>query len=208
MPLFSQRISGELWLNEGLNNPPQFDTDIRDIGTTTEEDRKIINELLMDTIWIISGMIYGFNVSWNPGNPLRSIDESFVIEPSGSIAWGDRKLSITAAVRDTGNLYVWLDYQPDAIQKNRIASWQGKNLSVASGSGEGSILKDNARRLAMETAIKEAMRRWLRAREYNRPRLVVGRAALTEFPSIGFREGNFTAKVSIALKIEVIPLGY
>ena len=158
MPLFSQRISGELWLNEGLNNPPQFDTDIRDIGTTTEEDRKIINELLMDTIWIISGMIYGFNVSWNPGNPLRSIDESFVIEPSGSIAWGDRKLSITAAVRDSGNLYVWMDYQPDAIQKNRIASWQGKNLSVASGSGEGSILKDNARRLAMETAIKEAMR--------------------------------------------------
>ena len=174
---------------------------VRETGELSEREEKALNILLEDARWAFSGMIYGYSVTWTPSSVARSVDEELLIEPLALIPRGDPRMKTVSVVRENDFIHILLEYTPDAIQESRLEGWNGEAYPAATGSGTAPI-NYGSRREAMEAAIKETLRAWLRVREYNRPRKVKGRVAFTEFPITGLSSGSIRAVVTLRMDLE------
>ncbi len=162
-----------------------------------EEDS--MDNLLEDARWIISGMIYGFNFTWIPSSIKRNVEEELVITPISLISRGDPSLKVPSVVEENGFIYVQLEYLPDATQQRRLAGWAEETYPASAGSASVSVMEKSSRRKAVEAAIKEAVHLWIREREYNKPREVSGKIALTEFPAVTMNSGHLKARVRVRM---------
>lgn len=174
---------------------------IRETGELSEREKNALDLLLEDARWVFSGMIYGYSVVWTPSSQSRSVEEELLIEPLALIPRGDPRMRTIAVVRENGFIFVLLEYDPDSTQERRLAGWNGQAFPAASGTGLIPISLDS-RRSAIEAAIREALRAWLRAREYNRPREIRGRVAFSEFPITGLSGSLLRAVVSLKMDLE------
>lgn len=174
---------------------------VRETGELSEREENALNVLLEDARWAFSGMIYGYSVTWTPSSVARSVDEELLIEPLALIPRGDPRMKTVSVVRENDFIYILLEYTPDATQESRLEGWNGEAFPSATGSGTAPI-NFGSRRDAMEAALKETLRAWLRAREYNRPREIKGRVAFTEFPITGLSSGSIRAVVTLRMDLE------
>ena len=194
-------LRGEFWVRRDMMDIHSPGANTRETGGYSDRERAEMETLLDDARWAFSGMIYGFEFTWTPGARGREVDEELVIEPLGLLPWGDPRLDILDVVEENGFLYVQLRYIPDETQQSRLEGWNSQAYPVASGAGEVRALS-SSRRDAMEQAIKESVRAWLRAREYNRPREVTGKVTFTEFPLISLRADSIRAAVSVRMILD------
>ncbi len=201
--LGAEPIRGEFWVRRDMMDIHAPGENFRESGEFSERETQAIETLLEDARWAFSGMIYGFNFTWTPSSIAREVGEELLIEPLGAIPWGDPRMRTAAVVVENGFIYVQLEYSPDATQESRLEGWDSQAFPVAAGSGEVRSLS-SSRRDALEQGIKEAVRAWLRVREYNRPREVTGRIALDTFPLTGLRANNI--KASVAVRMDLDPL--
>lgn len=174
---------------------------VRETGELSEREENALDLLLEDARWAFSGMIYGYSVTWTPSSLGRSVDEELLIEPLALIPRGDPGMRTIAVVRENGFIYVQLEYTTDSTQERRQAGWSGQAFPAASGSGMVPISLDS-RRAAIEAAIRDTIRSWLRVREYNRPREIRGRVAFTEFPLTGLSGSLLRAVVTLRMDLE------
>lgn len=158
--------------------------------------------LLEDARWAISGMIYGFNVTWTPPARNRGVEEILLVEPVASIPRGDPKFRTVATHQENGFLYVTFEYRPDAVQQRRLDGWAGQAFPAASGGGTAPVMGWDSRREAMNEAIRNTLREWLRAREFNRPREIQGRVAFLNFPTTSLSAGSIRAAVSLRMDLK------
>jgi len=167
--------------------------------------QQIVTMLLSEARFAFSGMIYGFNFNYTPSDPVRQVKEVFDLTPIAEVPWGDPRLSVLST-RSTADLFfAQITYRPADFQVFRLQGWQSNSNDHASGSGSASyLLGTPGRAAAVNAAIKNAIREYVRAREYNRPREIRGSLALLDPPRIGVQRGDYFAEVRIALDIRAI----
>ncbi len=208
--IFGQEVSNnyidlDLWteVTETLptvnNNNPSYLT-----------DNKIYHRTLEDALWIISGMLYGYTVSYTPLDLSRKVNENLEITPFASIPWGDNKLKIVDTWVKNGKFNMQVRYFPNEAQTVRIKLWTSNIYPNATGTGVESIFSGYKGRVkSIKTGIKEALRNYFRIRYINKPREINCKVLIKNPPYTTLDAGGYRSKVTIIIKLsEIIPYSY
>ena len=198
-------IELELW-TEVTETIPTIDETIKSYLT----DDEISHRVLEDAAWIISGMIYGFDVIYTPLDLARNVDEYLEVKPVASISWGDEKLEIVDSWINNGKFSLQIRYFPDVTQITRLKLWESNLFPDAEGVGNVSIFSGYQGRVeSVKAGIKEALRNYLRIRKKNKPREINCRVLLTEPPYTILDAGGYKSRIKITIRFtEVIPYAY
>ena len=163
--------------------------------------------LLEEARVLLSGMVYGWTFSYTPGDRARRVQEQFVLAPVAQIPWGNPRLRvIETEVTDT-RLWGRVSYSLDDEERRRRASWDSNLAALSTGLGTAPVRHgESARGEALESAIRDGIRRSLDARYLNKPREVTGELVLWTDPSVVTGSGTYTATATIKLLVrELIP---
>ena len=173
-------------------------------------DDEISHRVLEDAAWIISGMVYGFDVIYTPLDLARNVDEYLEVTPIASIPWGDEKLEIIDTWVSNGKFSLQVRYFPDDAQITRLKLWESNLFPNAEGIGNVSIFSGYQGRVrSIKTGIKEALRNYLRIRKTNKPREIRCRVLLSEVPYTILDAGGYKSRIKITIKFtEIIPYSY
>lgn len=159
--------------------------------------------LLEEARFVFSGMLYGFEFRYVPPDRERSVAAEFVLSPIAVIPWGVEQLTILDIRREENLMYGRLRYTLAAHEETRRDAWARSSVNRASGSGSAPrILGSVAKQSAIEDAVQNAVREYLRAHVYNKPREVSGRLVLSAAPRVILRSGEYQATVQIKLVIQ------
>ncbi len=192
-------LTAEFWL--------ELEPHIRVQGGTAETNDERIERLLREAQFVFSGMIYGFSFRYVPLDRRRGVEEELEVDPVATIKWGDPALSVVDARIDSGRHRALIRYNVGEKQRHWIDHWQSNIFERSTGYGRGNVFKgEDQKRRAVENGIREAIRNYLRPREYNKPKEIAGFAAFSEEPYIIIDEGFYKAKVLVKLDIRsVVP---
>ncbi len=186
----------------------EFSAETRPLIVETPEPptkEQIVRSLLEEARFTFSGMIYGFDFVYTPGDPLRKVADAFDLKPVAELRWGDPRMRVLDTRTESDLFFARITYRLADFQLPRWQGWQSNSLEHASGLGASSYLKGpTSRHAAVVEAIKNAIREHVRQRVYNRPREIRGSLALLESPHIIVREGNYEATVRIALDVKAV----
>ncbi len=164
-----------------------------------------ITQILKEAQFVFSGMLYGFDFVYRPGDPAREVAGLFKLTPVAEIPWGDPQLRVLQTRTDGSRLTASLLYSLAPFQERWKQSWDSNIFPTATGRGVGHYYGGFPQKLASyRDAIKEAIRGYLRARVYNRPREVAGEVALAGPPSTAIESGEFITTLTVKLKIDRI----
>lgn len=164
-------------------------------------------KVLIDAVWIISGMIYGFDVRYVPLDRERKIEEVFTIDPVYTIPFGDPALRITGSRFEQDRFFVEVRYDLADYQLRRLSLWNSNIYPGAEGLGTASFFKgEDARIESVKNGVKMALRNYLRLRIRNKPREITAKVLLDQSPYIVIDAGGYKAKTRVKLNVEkVIP---
>ncbi len=173
-------------------------------------DNEIYHRTLEDALWIISGMLYGYTVSYTPLDLSRKVIENLEITPFASIPWGDNKLKIVDTWVKNGKFNMQVRYFPNEAQTVRIKLWTSNIYPNATGTGVESIFSGYKGRVeSIKTGIKEALRNYFRIRYPNKPREINCKVLIKNPPYTTMDAGGYRSKVTIIIKLsEIIPYSY
>ncbi len=164
-----------------------------------------IKQILTEAQFVFGGMLYGFDFVYTPADPARGVADRFKLTPVAEIPWGDPGLHVLQTRTDGSRLFASLLYSLAPFQERWKQSWDSNLFPTASGRGSGSYYGGFPQKLASyRDAIKEAIRGYLRARVYNRPREVRGEVALEGSPSTIIESAKYFTTVTVKLKLDRI----
>ncbi len=198
-------IDMEIW-TEVTDTIPALDKD----ENSYLEKSEIYRRTLQDAVWIISGMIYGFDVTYTPLDLSRKVDEYLEITPLALIEWGDEKLEVVDTWFRNGKLSMQVRYFPDETQITRLKLWESNIFPDSEGIGVVSSFSGHHSRVeSIKEGIKESLRNYLRIRDTNKPREINCRVLFTEPPYTILDAGGYKSKVKITIRFsEIIPYSY
>jgi hypothetical protein len=156
---------------------------------------------------LLSGMVYGWSFFYVPGDKARRVEESFVLTPLAQIPWGNPRLrAIETEVAET-RLWGRFSYALDDQEKRRRASWDSNIAALSTGQGTAALQHGaGAREEALESAIRDAIRRSLDTRYLNKPREVTGELVLWTDPLVVARSGTYTTTATIKVMVrDLVP---
>ena len=162
---------------------------------------------LEEARYVFSAMIYGFTFAYTPYDAARQVDEMYVLQLHAEIPWGDSGLSV-AETRVDGNYFrVLIRYDPAEYQVRWIRMMGSNIYHNVPGRGTGNLFKGPEQKLAaINEAIKDGIRNYLRPRILNKPKEVRGNAVLDRVPYIVIDEGQYVVSAHIKIDIdEIIP---
>lgn len=166
---------------------------------------------LEEAAMLYSAMIYGWSFEYEIGEKARGIPEEFVLEPLGTIPFGDPGLRATDAEIREMRLYLWTDYRMTDAQKRRIQMWRTGTVRNVQALGKGPLgglveITDwlTIKKTTLEDAARAGVRDMLRGMERNRPKEARGYIALAEFPVYWIDAGYWT--VSARFRVELTGL--
>ncbi|MDR2468278.1 MAG: hypothetical protein LBD22_04875 [Spirochaetaceae bacterium] len=185
-----------------------------DLGINSPLDTETAsNWALEDTATAFSGMIYGWNFEYEPGERARQLGERLNLQPIGTVKADDARIKISDVSILDNVYYLWCDYHLAADQQNRLRAWNSAQTKGIKAMGHapltgpaGTSARTMIKAAALEDAIKQALRAELRSTERNRPRFVRGSIALAAFPLYRIFRGNWAAQASFRIRIdELVP---
>ena len=203
----SQQVSGQ-------NEPIYFgefwgEVDpVEEIAAGEQEANEArVKAILEDAVYAFSGMVYGFTFRYVPVDFRREVAEELEIAPAAEIPWGDPGLSVVESSFVNGRQRLLIRYITHPEQSSWIEYWNSNVFPASSGYAEGNLLLGKReKQAAIERAIREAIREYLKPREANKPREISGMFAFDSVPRIIIDEGSYKAIVSVKLDIrEVVP---
>jgi len=173
-------------------------------------DNEIYHRTLEDALWIISGMIYGYEVNYTPIDLSRKVAENLEVNPIASIAWGDDKLKIIDTWVKNGKFNMQVRYFPNEAQTVRMKLWTSNIYPNSSGTGVESIFSGYRGRVeSIKTGIKEALRNFFRLRYANKPREINCKVLIKNPPYTTLNAGGYRSRVTITIKlINLLPYSY
>ena len=171
---------------------------------------EIYRRTLEDSVWIISGMLYGFNVTYTPLDRTREVDEFLEVSPLSSIAWGDEQLEVVDTWFKNEKLFMQIRYFLNEAQITRLKLWESNIFPDAEGIGIVSVFSGYQGRVeSIKEGIKEALRNYLRIRNTNKPREIICKVLLNKPPYTILDAGGYRSKVRITIKLtEIAPYSY
>lgn len=180
------------------------------IGSTTEYPLSLGTAsriALEEAQHVFSAMVYGFAFVYTPYDSARQVDEIFTLELHAEIPWADEGLRVSQTQIKKSLFKVLIRYFPSGHQV-RWMRMMGSNIyHSAQGRGRGNLFKGADQKLtAIDEAIKDGIRNYLRPRILNKPKEVRGSVVLDRVPYIVIDEGQYVASVSIKIDVdEIIP---
>ncbi len=176
----------------------------------TTEDRIIHGEdstaevrLLQEARYTLSGIVYGWEFSYIPGDASRRVSERFTVDPIGQVPWGSAGLRVRDIRAVENTLHGQIDYTFTADEKARLSYWASFTTARSSGIGTAPLLEGTEGKIAaIENAIHRAVREYLRSRYPNRPREARGEVALIRPPRIRTVSGEYEARVTVSIDLQ------
>ncbi|MDA3851057.1 MAG: hypothetical protein PF447_07260 [Spirochaetaceae bacterium] len=218
IPLQAQTLlQGDFWLDAGLlgYSPWEMEDWIVPQNVGRYNDEEISGELypllLEDVRYILSAALYGWEVTYRPGDAARDVEEYFKIELNQQIPWGDPSLIITRSWQEESRFYIHAEYRLDDRENLRYQSTMSNRYQDSGGRAEGTAFTDNPRRVALEQSIKESLRHFLRPRVRNMPRQISGRVYLRNMPMFTAAPAGYTCQSMVKLDLDPLveyPIGY
>ncbi|MFP4619121.1 MAG: hypothetical protein ACLFMZ_09795 [Spirochaetaceae bacterium] len=199
----------ELW-TEYTTLIPNLEDGLRQEGRLEAfSEDEAIRRVLEEARVVISAMLYGYEVEYTPLDRARGMEERLVVEPIAQIERGDPGLRALDTRAADGRLYVRIRYDLKDHQIRRRNSWKSNTYPSVTASGSVSLSKGpQGKLLSFEEAVKEGLRAYLRPKEYNKPREIVGKVLFLDPPYTRLDAGGYHSKVRMKLKIdEVVPYG-
>ena len=125
------------------------------------------------------------------------------------IPWGDSRLSVVETSAENNRLFALIRYAPEEHQLRWLRMMNSNIYPRAAGRGRASLFGGPVEKYtAMQEAAKEAIRAYLRARVFNKPREVRGKLVFSETPHVIIDAGEYVASIRIRIDIdEIIPYG-
>lgn len=193
-------LRAEFWAeSEPVEVLPAEITDTAPKVTVPEE---VVRSLLEEGRRIFAGMIWGFEFRYVPYDKARGAAEELEILSLGEIPWGDPRLDASQSRLTGTQLRAYLEYRPDPTAAARKAAWEQATFQSSQGRGSAPLAGGReARRTALDQAVKEAFRELLRPVEKNKPREIRGVFAYDGSPRIVIAGGSYTAVVRIRVKV-------
>ena len=172
-------------------------------------EREAIERVLEEAQIVVSAMIYGYRVEYTPLDRARGVEEQFVLEAVARIERGDRRLQTMDSRRVEGRLYIRFRYDLSEDQILRRSLWGSNTIPSATATGTAPLREGyRGKFLSFEEAVKQGLRGYLRPREYNKPREIVGRVLFIEPPYTRINAGGYHSKLRMKLNLEeVLPYG-
>ncbi len=168
---------------------------------------EIAKRTLEDARWILSGMIYGFDVRYVPLDRERQVSEIFRVALSSEIPFGDPSLRVFKTWTENERFFIQIRYALQEFQQRRLRAWSSNIFPWAEGKGKAPLFNGRSGRLdAVKDGIKEALRGYLRLKIKNKPREIDARVILDQPPYITLQAGGYMARVRIKFSIKkVVP---
>ena len=164
---------------------------------------RALEYLLDEARFIFSGMIYGLRFVFVPSDRARDLPETFELSPIHQIPWGDPRLDVFSTHRDGTLVHAKLRYRPAEHEMVRLRGWGSTAVTATNGAGSSSIrLGLESRRLAIENAVMNAVREYLRSRHFNKPREATGFVAFEGAPRVYIDRGEYHARVAVKIRVE------
>ena len=196
LPVFNN----EFWFF--AEGDPLFNVMEKDKTEQEEAVNKKIKDLLDEAVFVYSGMIYGFSFTYTPSDLKRGVKEEFTIVPAATIPFGDPALSVKSTRKEKAKTFVKIEYRCEDRHKCWLDLWSSSAFPLVGGSGTSFANTGAASRIeAMEQAVKESVREYMRGRIHNKPKSITGNFVFKEAPVIMFAAGLYTASVKIKLDI-------
>ncbi|TVR00392.1 MAG: hypothetical protein EA403_11695 [Spirochaetaceae bacterium] len=165
----------------------------------------VVRQMLAEAQWTFSGMIYGYRFSYTPFDRRRGVEEQFTLEPIASIPWGDPELTVLATRQEGGRHLAQIQYVMVDHQARRHAAWQSRSVSRSAGTGQVSLWPGvEQKQLAVEDAVRMAVRERLRVMSPNKPAAAHGRVVLAAPPRIWILSGAYHASVHVRMDVDEI----
>jgi hypothetical protein len=175
-----------------------------DYPLSTEEAQR---RALEEARGILSGMIYGYRFRYTPGDAVRKIDEEFSMIPVAEILWADPNMRIADAYVEGSLLFVKVTYQLEDFQVARRRAWSSNSVEASTGIGSYSVFtapSPEAKRQALQDALKNAVREALRPVHFNKPREVSGEILIWNDPHTVIQSGTYTTRADVKLRVKEI----
>lgn len=173
--------------------------------TIIHGDRPAEERLLREAQYTLSGMIYGWNFVYTPEYADRGVKRYFEIEPVAGIEWGDPRLSLRATQGGENTLYGQIDFRLSSTDLARLDAWDDLSVARSVGIGGAPLQQGLTGKLtAIEEAIHQSVRDYLRSVTFNRPREVVGSVILERPPRVRTVSGTYEAQVRTRIFIDEI----
>ena len=156
---------------------------------------------------LMSGMVYGWDFSYTPGDKSRHVEESFHLTPTAQIPWGNPRLRVIETEVSETRLWGRISYSLDDGERRRRAAWDSNTATLSTGQGTAALQHGQGARMeALESAIRDAIRRSLDTRYLNKPREITGELVLWTDPLVVARSGTYTTTATVKLMVrELIP---
>jgi hypothetical protein len=175
---------------------------------------------LEDSALAFSGMIYGWDFEYSPGEVGRGRVEYLDLKPlplannntsetSAAIRAGDPRLRVTDTRIEDGVFFIFCDYRLSDEQRARLLARKSADVLRLSAVGyaplhgvAGTKTRCGIKFSALCDAMKRAIRGHLRLSLKNRPALVRGSIALESFPIYRIENGHWQATTRLVLRIK------
>jgi hypothetical protein len=156
---------------------------------------------------LFSSMVYGYSFTYVPSDAARKVSETFTLTPVAEIPWGSRGVEILETTLEDKRLYARIAYTLTDAEAKRREAWDSSAVAMSTGSGKGSLFKGSPDKItALNNAMKDAIRSYLRSRVLNKPREVRGEIVLWEDPQTVERAGEYIATAKVRLRVtELVP---
>lgn len=183
----------------------EFDPIVAD-GSERPIPREVVLERLLNEIqFTVSGMVYGYRFEYVPGDSSRGVAESFTLEPFASIVRGDRALTVYQTWVDGDRLVARVGYEVHPEQMAWFEGWHSGATARSTGTGTSSLFLGPSKKTdAVSDAVRDAVRQHVREQVFNRPLRITGAALLADDPLFSVYHGNYQATVDVLLQIDDI----
>jgi hypothetical protein len=156
---------------------------------------------------LLSGMVYGWDFVYEPGDRSRRVEERFELTPLAEVPWGSPRLRVTETEVEDTRLWARISYALNEEESRRRAAWDSNTADLSTGTGAAPIQDGDAGRTkSLQAAIRDAIRRSLDTRYVNKPREITGEVVLWTDPSMIVRAGTYVTTATVKLLVrELVP---
>lgn len=176
-----------------------------DEGTVNWSREGAVRRLLDFARAAFSGMVYGYEVVYEPPAPARRVQSRQSVTPRHELPWGDTNLSIFQTRETDSRVYANIRYDMNEDQVAYREGFMSSATSRSQGVGTASILGGpEMKQEALEEAIVDAVRRLAQRRHRSRPASISARVLLQEPPSLGFVEGEYRVRVRAMVVLDEV----
>jgi hypothetical protein len=168
-------------------------------------DKEVADRIRAEARWVFSGIIRGFDASYSPGDKARGVPEGFSLKPIAGMDWKAERLDIAEMRMEGSKLYAYVEYRPGQRAEGWYRSWRSADYPVSEGAGRASLIGGTGNRiLAMQDAVRDALREYARTQVRNKPKQILAQVSLDSPPWLKVDAGQYVTRLRIHVKIKEI----